>query len=123
MSLTILEYSEKSFVLVGDTKQYKEEIKELGGKWNPNIDLGAEGLTKGWIFSNKIVDKIKEWIDDISKRPEGAVGLPKKRETESLKIQSYSEKSFVLLGDTKQYKDELKNMKTHDKYNRVLERD
>ena len=118
-ALTILEYSEKSFVLLGDTKQYKDEIKELGGRWNSNLDLGAEGLTKGWIFSNKNLDKIKEWIEIVSKRPQGElITSSKTSESEPLKIQSYSEKSFVLLGDTKPYKEELKNM--NGKYNSNL---
>ena len=58
--LKIIEYSDKSFVIVGDTKQYKEQLKELGGKWNPNL----KGQP-GWIFSKIHKDKVQNWIDSL----------------------------------------------------------
>ena len=39
---------EKSLVLMGDTKPFKETIKEMGGKWNANLKCGP-----GWIFAKK----------------------------------------------------------------------
>lgn len=45
MSVTIENYSERSFVVRGETKEYKDILKRLGGKWNPNLRDG-----KGWIF-------------------------------------------------------------------------
>lgn len=48
-------YSDKSFVLRGDSKKIREELSKLG-KWNKNLRGGA-----GWIFSNtkrKQVEKI-----------------------------------------------------------------
>lgn len=48
-------YSDKSFVLRGDSKKIREELSKLG-KWNKNLREGA-----GWIFSNtkrKQVEKI-----------------------------------------------------------------
>ena len=57
--MKIEDYSLKSFVLRGDTKQYKDEIKSLKGKWNPKLKGGA-----GWIFSYKQLDTVKSWIQD-----------------------------------------------------------
>jgi len=56
-NLNITSYSEKSFVIRGDTKIYKEKIKELGGKWNRNLKGGP-----GWIFSNNKRTIIDNWI-------------------------------------------------------------
>lgn len=56
-SLTCTEYSEKAIVVRGDTKDYKEELKQLGGKYNANLRDGA-----GWIFSKKSQDKVNEFI-------------------------------------------------------------
>jgi hypothetical protein len=43
-----LEYSEKSFALIGEqTKQIKDKLKEYGN-YNRHLKCGA-----GWIFSNK----------------------------------------------------------------------
>jgi len=39
---------EKSLVLIGDTKPFKDVIKEVGGKWNSNLSCGP-----GWIFPKK----------------------------------------------------------------------
>lgn len=53
-------YSEKSFVLRGNTKIYKENIKKLGGKWNPSLKDGP-----GWIFSMKKVKDVSEFFENI----------------------------------------------------------
>ncbi len=47
-SVEILDYSEKAFAVVGDTKPIKDILKNLGGKWNSHLKCGA-----GWIFSKK----------------------------------------------------------------------
>ena len=44
--LTVEDYSEKSIVVRGDTKEHKDALKQLGGKWNSRLRDGA-----GWIFS------------------------------------------------------------------------
>lgn len=56
-SINILNYTEKSFVLVGDTKEYKDEIKNIGGKWNPKLKN-----CKGWIFSKKNLNKVEDML-------------------------------------------------------------
>lgn len=57
---TIIYYTEKSFVLTGEkTKDIKEEIKGLGGKWNGSLKCG-----KGWIFSMKHEAKVKEFLKE-----------------------------------------------------------
>ena len=58
MNMNIIEYNDKSFVLTGETKPFKEEIKKMGGKWNANLKDGI----KGWIFSNKKRDVINNWL-------------------------------------------------------------
>lgn len=55
---TIVEYTEKSFVLMGEkTKTIKDDIKTLGGKWNGALKCG-----KGWIFSVKHKEKVLEFL-------------------------------------------------------------
>ena len=54
-------YTDKSIVLHGqDTQTYKDEIKELGGKWNGNLNNGL----KGWIFPLSSKDKVVKFIAD-----------------------------------------------------------
>jgi hypothetical protein len=54
--ITILDYTEKSFVLRGDTKEYSRFLADSGGKWNPNLKDGA-----GWIFSMKKKQEIEKF--------------------------------------------------------------
>ena len=44
----IIDYSEKAIALVGDTRSIKDQLKKLGGRFNPRLSCGA-----GWIFSAK----------------------------------------------------------------------
>jgi len=62
--MNLSNYSSRSFVLFGDdTKIYKDSIKGLGGKWNPNLTNPITGERfGGWIFSNeKLNDVTKEF--------------------------------------------------------------
>lgn len=90
--LNIIDYSDKSFVLYGDTKRYKEQLKLLGGKFNSNL----KGQV-GWIFSNIHKDKVNNFMETI-------------KEDQNINIESYSEKSFVIYGNTKEYKDKIKEL-------------
>lgn len=47
-ALRLLDYSEKAFAVVGDTKAHRKQLKQLGGRFNRNLRCGA-----GWIFSKK----------------------------------------------------------------------
>ena len=90
--LTIDEnYSEKFFAVFGDTKDYKQDLKQLGGKFNENINGKP-----GWVFLNFSKNKVKEFITNL----EATIPV--------LDIKDYSEKSFVIYGDTKRFKEELK---------------
>lgn len=59
--LEIVDYSEKAIAVFGDTKAIKEQLKELGGRFNPSLNYNGEKRT-GWIFSKKQADKVKELI-------------------------------------------------------------
>ena len=44
----IIDYSDRAIAVIGETKELKEELKKLGGSFNPRLSCGA-----GWIFSKK----------------------------------------------------------------------
>jgi len=61
--LTIIEYSEKSFVVFGTkTKEIKEKLKELGGKYNPSLKHQDGSSFPGWIFSKKNEEKVRSLL-------------------------------------------------------------
>ena len=57
-TIRLEEYSDKALVVRGDTKPYKETLKEMGGKFNPKLKGGP-----GWIFSKKKETDIKEALN------------------------------------------------------------
>jgi hypothetical protein len=124
-SIYFEDYSENSFVIYGETKPYKDEIKNLGGKWNSNLKTGP-----GWIFSNKNKCTAHEWfvnkVNEIKAKNSDDLSETEIKENQDLEkhelvldnidskkhdlvIQIYSDKSFVVRGnDTKIFKDKLK---------------
>lgn len=53
--LQIVDYSEKAIAVIGDTKQVKDELKALGGKFNFRLTCGA-----GWIFSKTKESEVRK---------------------------------------------------------------
>ncbi len=45
----IVDYSEKAIALFGDTREIKELLKAMGGKFNPRLTYNG-GKKAGWIF-------------------------------------------------------------------------
>ena len=59
MSISVIDYSENCLVLCGEeTKKYKDEIKNIGGSYNPNLKNNGEPF-KGWVFSKRNISKVK----------------------------------------------------------------
>ena len=55
--LQIIDYTEKSFVVVGDTLTHSNALGTLGGKYNMNLRIG-----KGWIFSKMRKESVEKYI-------------------------------------------------------------
>lgn len=55
--IQIIDYSEKAFAVVGETKPIKDELKNLGGSFNPRLNCGA-----GWIFSKTKMEAVKAFL-------------------------------------------------------------
>ena len=93
--LTITSYSERSFVVRGEeTKKYKEDLKKLGGRWNPRLKGGA-----GWIFSNKKEKAVNDFImsvDYVEEKVEEST-LTDSEEKEDIRVSdSDSEEEFII---------------------------
>jgi len=56
-SINIIDYSEKAFAVVGDTKSVKDQLKKMGGRFNSKLSCGC-----GWIFSNKVRQEVERFI-------------------------------------------------------------
>lgn len=56
-NIQIVDYSDRAFAVIGETKPIKESLKALGGRFNPRLKCGA-----GWIFSNKRREKVEQFV-------------------------------------------------------------
>jgi len=55
--ITIKDYTDNSFIVEGDTRKYKEDLKKLGGKYNSFLKNGP-----GWIFPKTNENNVKSFI-------------------------------------------------------------
>ena len=56
-NIEVVDYSEKAIAIFGDTQKIKDQLKSLGGRFNPS--LKHNGVKRaGWIFSKKQTDKV-----------------------------------------------------------------
>lgn len=62
MKFKVIEYSEKSIALVGDTKEIKDKLKKLGGRFNSGLSCGA-----GWVFSKTKQKDLEKLIAKVCK--------------------------------------------------------
>ena len=130
-NISISDYSEKSIVIRGDTKVYKDILQSLGGIWNPNLKDGA-----GWIFSVKKKEELQKLIKDQSKEQSKFIAFGKEwtsvdkfvkkmknkivfnndksksksNSKKNITISDYSDKAVIVRGDTKAYKDTLQTL-------------
>jgi hypothetical protein len=59
-SIEIVDYSEKAIAVIGDTKPIKDQLKELGGRFNFRLSCGA-----GWIFQKSKQTEIEKLIQGL----------------------------------------------------------
>lgn len=58
LNITLVNYSEKAVALFGDTKEIKEELKKIGGKFNRALTFEG-GKQAGWIFQKSKREKVE----------------------------------------------------------------
>ena len=58
----IQDYTDKSIVVLGDTKPHCKMLKQLGGRYNPNLTIDGEKIV-GWVFKATSRHAVQEYID------------------------------------------------------------
>lgn len=71
----IIDYSEKAIAVIGDTRDIKDKLKNLGGRFNPKLSCGA-----GWIFSKKQRAEVEKLLQGGKVEKSAAIKKPKKNE-------------------------------------------
>ena len=63
--LELVGYSEKAVAVIGGTKDFKEQLKAMGGRFNPRLTCGP-----GWVFSRRKEAELREFIAGTAKAGE-----------------------------------------------------
>ena len=122
MSLSVQDYGEKAIVVFGDTRVIKDELKELGGKYNPKL---GEEQKPGWVFSKTKKEVVNEFIkqaqqdinsgkikkDSYESNPRATVTDPYKKPTTSSDITVPKELLSNLISRVEILEVELANIK------------
>lgn len=61
----VVEYSEKSIAVFGDTRKIKDELKKIGGKFNSRLTY-KENISCGWIFPKGKINQIEKVLSEYS---------------------------------------------------------
>lgn len=128
VSVTIRSYSDASFIVYGeDTKEIKDNLMTLGGRWNPNLKhpLYEGQKIKAYIFSNGRREKLVEWLNanNVSVAQVGGGIATKKREVDPNRpksdrytgkramIRTYQDRYIIMYGElTQDMEDDLKEL-------------
>jgi len=62
LQFEIVDYSEKAIALFGDTKEIKESLKGLGGRFNPRLSHNGDKRA-GWIFSKTKQEELETLLN------------------------------------------------------------
>ena len=63
--LELVGYSEKAVAVIGGTKDFKEQLKAMGGRFNARLTCGP-----GWVFSRRKEAELREFIAGTAKAGE-----------------------------------------------------
>ena len=130
----VIDYTNKCIVVTGDTKPIKNELKDLGGKYNPNLATGP-----GWVFKVEERDKVEAFIKGItkgkaatatttattssssscSKESKQMLAVTENTDTSQIPfLVQYSDKSIAVFGDSRAVKDKFKEI--NGRFNKFL---
>jgi hypothetical protein len=98
MSISIVNYSEKAIAVFGNTKDIKDHLISLGGKFNPSLKQNDERVA-GWVFPNSKKEEVRKIITSFS---QGTLGEPPKKvekASSSVPVESFtiSKEMFLAL--------------------------
>jgi hypothetical protein len=92
MSISIVNYSEKAIAVFGNTKDIKDHLSALGGKFNPSLKQNDERVP-GWVFPNSKKEEVRKIITSFS---QGTLGEPPKKVEKASSSSSGQSETFTI---------------------------
>lgn len=92
MSISIVNYSEKAIAVFGNTKDIKDHLAALGGKFNPSLKQNDERVP-GWVFPTGKREEVKKVITAFS---QGTLGEPPKKVEKTTSSVSSPSETFTI---------------------------
>lgn len=103
-AVEIVDYSEKAIALFGNTKTVKDQLKSLGGRFNPSLKHNGTKRA-GWIFSKKQADNVRALlapsVEAEQVTPSAVCVLVKKTDLEEL-TESGDQKDIIEMIEAKE---------------------
>jgi hypothetical protein len=130
--MEVIDYSEKSVAIIGETKEWIEELKQIGGRFNRNLKVG-ENSVPGWIFTKKKEDIVREFVEKSNSEQKNLPDMNKEKPLQNKKsnaninlpvgenkieVINYTPKSLAIIGDTRVWSENIKEL--GGKFNRNL---
>lgn len=66
-SLHIQPFSDKHFIVLGQSKPYRSYLTQLGGSWKTDLTSHDGSTTRGWIFPLERQDEVKDLIERVNR--------------------------------------------------------
>ena len=85
--LSLENYTEKCIVVRGDSRNYVQELTDLGGKYT---NILKKGDKVGWIFSKSKEQKLIKFIEEADENPKTGNKIVKNTPVQSSYSSSYS---------------------------------
>lgn len=101
--INIKKYSDKSFVVTGDTRKYVEEFKKLDGLYIPKLKNLDGSVYKGWIFANNKRGKVDEILYKDIREYEILLEICKNPDKNYKKLKELSENTIKWLKEISEY--------------------
>lgn len=127
--IQIVDYSDKSYLVIGNTKPIKDWLKEAGGRFSKGFVIDDVKIP-GWVFSKAKIDVDQLLAVIEGDKPEAEPPVETVKETpkpgkvkvimsgNGIAVVDYTEKSVAVVGKTKDIKDQLKEINA--KFNKNL---
>lgn len=111
------EYSDRAIVVRGETKNYKDDLVSLGGKYNARLKGGP-----GWIFSKKMEVQVYNFIKN-GKRLDVYPGDKDTSSTIDKKIYMLEKKIDIILAFIKELSDRDTGKNISNSYSILVDSD